>query len=438
MKILIVTWYFPPSNTIAAIRLGHLARDLLAGGHDVQVLTAADQPYPQVLDLPFPPERVHYTGWSDINAAPTRIVHRLARRRRLVRSAGADVAPPAAAPAARPAKESRASWAWRHFTNIPDARLGWMPPAVREGLALVARWRPDVVFASGPPHTTLVIGRRLAGRARLPLVVELRDRWFDDPYEKSPALREWIDRRLEAWVVGGAGGLSTVSEPWAETYRARYGKPVATVYNGYDPALIGDDEAPGAAGEAGLVIGYFGGIYVGRRDPGPLFAALSRPELAGTAVRVVFHGTPPDLVFPLAEREGVRDRVSVLPMVPNAEAVRLQRRVDVLLLMQWNNPLEQGNVPGKLFEYLAARRPILGLGLEDGVPATIIRSRGAGAYANDPAAIAAQLAAWAGEKRADGRLPPSPPSARAGFSRPEQSKTLERLLETVVDGGAGS
>lgn len=445
MRVLIVSWYFPPSNTIGALRIGHFARDLLAAGHDVQVLTVADPPYAQTLSLAFPDDRVHLSRWFDINDAPGRFVGRLKRLgRRLTSSTPKEGATPGAAsaassPAATKAlpRESRLSRNWRRFTNIPDREIGWAFDANRVGRSLLNAWRPDVVFASGPPHTTLVIARRLVGAVRIPLVIEFRDRWWDDPYYREPYVRRWIERRLEAWVLGKAVGITTVSQPWAETYEQRYGLPVGVIYNGYDPALIADAEATGAIDSSTLEIGYFGGIYVGRRDPTPLFQALTRPEVADLDIRISFYGTQDHTVWPLADREGVRDRISVHPSIPHEEVVRIERRSDVLLLMQWNNPLEQGNVPGKLFEYLASRRPILGLGIENGVPASIIRSRGAGVYANDPAEIARHLRAWAETKRTEGRIPPMPSSVREGFSRPEQSRALMDFLEARCTESAG-
>ena len=123
-------------------------------------------------------------------------------------------------------------------------------------------------------------------------------------------------------------------------------------------------------------------------------------------------------VLPLARELGIADRVVVHPHLPRAQAAAIQQQADVLLLMQWDDPREQGNLPGKLFEYLGARRPILGLGLEDGVPAEIIRERAAGCFSNDPAEIALQLSAWLDTKR---RLVPAGPArAAAGFTRAEQ------------------
>ena len=89
-------------------------------------------------------------------------------------------------------------------------------------------------------------------------------------------------------------------------------------------------------------------------------------------------------------------------------------------------------MPAKLFEYLAARRPILGFGLEDGVPATIIRERSAGFFSNDPHAIAQRLKVWVEAKRKDGYLTPLPESVRTGFSRDEQFGKLEGFLNDLL------
>ena len=106
-----------------------------------------------------------------------------------------------------------------------------------------------------------------------------------------------------------------------------------------------------------------GTIYAGRRDPKPLFQALSEVGFDPKDVRVQFYGNGLDIIRDQADRLGVKDFVEIYPPVPYDDSVDTQRRADVLLLLQWNDPREQGNVPAKLFEYLAVRRPILSIGL---------------------------------------------------------------------------
>jgi Glycosyl transferase 4-like domain len=436
MKILLVSYFFAPANTMGALRTTRLASFLMQGGHEVRVLTADDPAWPPTLDCDFPGDQVQRTAQVDINWLP----RRLAMLRR-----GSGLADPSACAAggrskgpgiAAPGLGARllrgASALHTNALNWPDARAGWLPYAWRAGRKLVRSWHPDLIYASSPPPTGLLVGKLLAADRGIPWVAEFRDRWSDDPYYPRPAWRQAMEARLERRIVASASAVVTVSEPWAARYAKVYGKPTLVVVNGFEPDDYAGRESAGAVHAQGLEIVYTGGIYPGRRDPSPLFRALaSMPEGAGR-VRVHFYGTNPQHVLPLAAEAGVRDRVLVHPHVPRAEAVALQQCADVLLLMQWNDPREHGNLPGKLFEYLGARRPILGLGLESGVPATIIRTRAAGCFTNDPARIAAQLAAWLERKRRLGRLPPLPAEVAAGFTRAEQFVKLERLLEQMT------
>ena len=425
MKILLVTWYFPPSRTIAAVRLGKLARYLLAQGHDVRVVTPLDPPLPQDLAVDFPADRVVRTPWQPplSGGQPT---HRAP-------------APAAAGtvPEGGVGKRSllkRTLWRLHaSFSAFPDNRAPWLPFAVQGGAQLLAGWRPDLIFASGPPFTTLLAGQELSKRSGVPLVLEFRDRWSEDPYAPPFFWRRWRNRAAENSLIGQAAALVTVSQPWAASYRARYGKPTEVVYNGYDAEFCTEGPFDGAAGQPGLEIVYTGGIYPGYRDPSPLFAAMKQLDEQGQRCRMIFHGVRAGMIAPLVEAQGVSHLVEVREVLVHEEALRRQRESDILVLLQWNDPKEQGNVPGKFSEYLGARRPILVLGLHDGVPATIVRERNAGFFSNEPKEIAGQLIRWLEIKQESGLLPPVPESARAGFSRDEQYARLERFLAGLIE-----
>jgi glycosyltransferase involved in cell wall biosynthesis len=427
VKILLVTWYFPPSRTIAAVRLGKLARFLIAQGHEVRVLTPQDPPLPQDLAVDFPEDWVLRTPWQ----VPQPEGGSAAKR-----PAPAAVGTVPSGGVAKRSFLKRNLWRLHaSCEDFPDNRAPWLPYAVGAGAELLGSWRPDIIFASGPPFTTLLVGRALSERFDLPLVLEFRDRWTEDPYHPPFFWRRWRNRRAEDDLIAHARAIVTVSAPWAEDYRARYGKPTEVVYNGYDAEFCGIGPFDGAADSPGLEIVYTGGIYPGYRDPSPLFAAMKKLDDQGLACRMIFHGVRPAVVAPLAEAQGVSHLVEVREVLSHEDALRRQRESDILVLLQWNNPKEQGNVPGKFFEYLGARRPILVLGLHNGVPATIVKERDAGFFANDPDEIAGQLTRWLEIKESEGVLPPVPESGRADFARDEQYARLERFLEDLVAGG---
>ncbi len=437
MKILLVSWYFPPCSTMGALRVGKFAKYLVGEGHDVRIVCAKDQPYAMDHPVEVPEDFIYRTIWRDINWLPASIqrvragIKSLLSGKTRAPGVGAQDAPPAAANTPhQPNGILRLILNfYQNLTNIPDGMIGWLLPALRAGRKATKGWKPDVVFASAPPFTTLIAGRIIAKRAKAPLVIEYRDRWIEDPYGlEDPKFRQWLDRRIEEWCARPAVGVVTVSDPWAEDYRQRWGKPVAVAYNGFDPDDVAklDDVPP--SGSDKLKILYTGIIYPERRDPTPLFEALSRLGARRDEISVDFYGANVGRLEGAVAGHAQQDIVSLRPGIPFAEALKLQRQADVLLLLQWNDPLEAGNVPGKLFEYLAARRPVLGIGFEQGVPARILRERNAGRVLNDPDQIAAYLTELLDQKKRNGSIDLLPADVSAGLSRPEQYRHIERML----------
>lgn len=443
MRILLIAWYFPPTSTIAAVRLGRIAQHLLGRGHDVRVLCPREIPAEEsygVLASYIPEERVVRTRWLDVNALPRAAARWLNRARSAEPSSAKTQAEvpssdEASTDDAKPSMLRRLLAGVRELytlvLNWPDSMIGWLPYGVASGRRLAKNWKPDLIFASAPPFTVLLVGYWLSRLIGVPWVVEFRDRWSDDPYYPPP---RWVTR-LNIWaeghIVRRTAGLVTVSDPWAETYRRRYGKPTATICNGFDdPGTLEGEPGPSADGPLRIV--YTGWIYPGRRDPSPLMEAIQLLGEGPDSVRLEFYGTAEAHVAPLIARYRLQNQVDLFPDVSHDEALRIQRGADVLLLMQWNDPKEQGNIPGKFFEYLGAKRPILVLGLEDGVPATLARERKAGVYGGSPGEIAEHLRTWIELKRQGGGIPAPPESARRGFSRSEQFDKLADFLEGLL------
>lgn len=127
------------------------------------------------------------------------------------------------------------------------------------------------------------------------------------------------------------------------------------------------------------------------------------------------------------------DCIEICRPVPRAEILRIERGADVLLLCRWADPRDDGIIPGKVFEYIGARRPILAVGSTTGEAAQIIRGGDFGLVSNSPMEIAEQLRRWMTEKRAcDGRLPDLPQDATHAFLREAQFETINPLLERLV------
>lgn len=421
MRVLLVSWYFPPANTVAAVRTGKLARFLLDQGIEVRVLTAGARGLPETLPLEIPPSLIRATRWRDLGALPAVL------RRRPTRQGDA--------PAAVRSEARGGSWRkrlgslHRDLVTIPDRQAGWLPHALAAGRALIADWHPDLVYASAPPFTGLLVAARLARRAGVPWIAELRDRWVDDSFVPRPPWRRRLDGWIERRTLGAAAALVTVSDVWAAELAAKHDRPVATIANGFDPADFPDGLAR-PAGTGPLVILHAGTIYPGHRDPTPLFQAVRHLGLRTGELVIRFLGATPAEVMPLAAATGVAPLVEAIPRVSYRESVAALCQADILLLLQHDSPSERGNVPAKLFEYLAARRPVLGLGPRDGIPARLLAARGAGQVCSTVEAIVPVLHHWL-RARQRGGIPDLPPSVVAGLTRAEQFARLLPLMQAI-------
>ncbi len=427
MRILIISFCFPPYNTIGAVRLGKTARFLREFGVDLKVLTARRQPFPEALQREVPASVVTYTPWMDIKGL-------IPYNRKGVAGRNGH----AGRGSWKERLRKRKAWNWvKEVLFFPDEYVGWYPFAVREGVRMIHGWKPHAILASAVPFTSLLVARTLAERFHLPWIAELRDLWTDSAYYLHGERRRRIEGRLERRILHSARALVTVSTPLADQLRAKYAKPVQVVMNGIDRAGCPDAAVPKKPSDGTLRIVYTGTVYDGRRDAAPLFKAMARLGDSKSEVRVDFFGYNLTGVAEMAAELGLARHVRVHPPVPHSEALERQCRADILLLLLWDDPGEKGVYTGKLFEYLGARRPILAIGGGESAAATLIRERGAGVILNDPAAIGEQLKRWMLEKRSPAGISPLSPESGKGLSRREQVEVLLQFMNEWIHPGVG-
>jgi len=424
VRILVMSFLFPPYNTMGAVRVGKMVKYLTQFGHDVRVITAREQTRPATLELEIPAKLITATPWFNVNR-PVELA--LGGRKRIA-------AKGYAAGGGRAGVAGRLGFLYKTFLNYPDGQIGWRPYARRAATRLVREWRPDIIYASATPFTSLLVAHDAARRFSVPWVAELRDLWvMGNAYYPFGGWRRSIEERLEQRVLATTRGLVTISEPLAEALRTIHQKPTCVVLNGFDPQdypAAGIPKAESPSSNASLRILYTGAIsnYGQRRDPSPLFEALRSMGPEADRVRVVFCGWYLDTVKGIAARSGVQHLVEIHEPVSHREALRLQVSSDVLLLLLWDSPLERGVYTGKLFEYIGARRPILALGPDDNVAAQLITQRRIGVVLRKPPEIAAQLRRWLIEKDHSGAIAPVPPGAGSALTREDQARRLESFL----------
>jgi len=437
VRILIVSFFYPPTTsvgTVGAARVGNTSIQLAAAGHEVRVLSALSGVSGEGAQLAG--LRLHRTPWHQVNALPKAVLAALSRRSR---SASQATAPASVGGAEQPELKGAARVVqslYTGLTNVPDETVGWVLPALQEGRRLLSTFRPDVIFASGAPFSAFVVAQSLARTAGCPWVAELRDLWVDNHYYRFAGWRKAIDRRIEAQLLSHAAGIVTVSEPLAETLRARYLPPVEVIIGGFDPASYPSEAAERSPEVLRLL--YAGRLYGERRDPRPLLQALSLLGDDASRVRLDFYlSAGQGYVRELAEQAGVGACVHVHEPRPHAEILKLETAADVLVLLLWNHPEERGVFTGKFFEYLGAKRPVLALAPDFNVAASTIAEHGLGLASLDPQQIAHWLRARLADK-ARGQHPALSDEAVADFSRSKQVARLMTFLQDIVSSSAAS
>jgi glycosyltransferase involved in cell wall biosynthesis len=276
---------------------------------------------------------------------------------------------------------------------VPDAHLvSWNPWAMAAIRRVLRNQQIDCLITSGPPDSTHLLGLAL-GRRRPAWLADFRDGWlFEPPRDPFPtAPQRALERLLERRVAQTADAVLGVTGPIVEDFVTRLGVAAELVPNAWDPELEADlagelpagalpriDERSFTFVHTGTMSGSWG------RDPRPLLVALRRlieaePELAGR-VELLLAGPLDSQEQVLLERAGLGDNVRYVGYVAREQALALQRAAGALVLITSPN---RGEATGKLYEYLAAARPIIALA-EGNEAARIVRETNTGvAVAHD-------------------------------------------------------
>ncbi len=261
---------------------------------------------------------------------------------------------------------------------FPDAGVTWLPYAVKAGLGAVRKYRPEVIYATAPPYSTLISAYIVAKISRVPLIVDLRDLWVDNPLRIIRGrFKKKIDKFLERIVLSGSSAIITTTQSGArlliEKYPKKKGK-VFTVYNGYDEKdFSGCTVSKKVGGESKkLLISHVGSLY-GDRSPAPFLNGLAtfmgRKFSCPAPISVCFAGEVSQFtnIFETFEHLGVFERMGA---VEHPVAIEIMKNSDALLLMVAEK--HKKVIPGKVFEYLASGSAILAIVPMDGEIAELL------------------------------------------------------------------
>ncbi|WP_235917351.1 glycosyltransferase family 4 protein [Hymenobacter busanensis] len=361
LRLLVITYYWPPSGGAGVQRCLKWVKHLPALGVEPTVITVdpAQAAYPVLdnslaADVP-PGVRVIRTGTTEPFGAYQKLTNR-------------PIPHGGFANEGRPSLAQRAARFVRGNLFLPDPRRGWNRHVLRAVEQLLAAGEQfDAVLTSSPPHSTQLIGLQLKRRYGLRWLADLRDPWTDIYYTQAllrTAAARWLDARYERQVLAAADAVITTS---SDTRRLLLGKAAelpsgkfVVLPNGYDEADFGAPSAPPAEQ---LLITYVGTI-TGQYHIEPFLrevAACIRRHPA-VPLRLRFVGRVAREIEQQLAAAGLLPHTDIVPFVPHDESIGYLLSTTALLLAIPDVPHNFGILPGKIFEYLATNKPIICIG----------------------------------------------------------------------------
>lgn len=287
-------------------------------------------------------------------------------------------------------KQRMARWI-RANVFIPDARRGWIRYAKKAAYQLIKENDFDLVFTSGPPHSTYLIGRWIKKKFGLPWVADFRDPWTDISYYVDlprTFLTKALEAHMEKSVLDTVDAAISVSDGVGRLLKAKVDNlAYETIPNGYDLSDIAGAEKERHRPSIEFLIGHVGTLSVQQSMPG-LAAALAE-RYAHHAdwqdrLKVRFVGHVDASIVDAFSDAGLSEAIEVVSYVPHAEAIDHMRQASVLLVSVQQVERTEGVTPAKMFEYLSLGIPVLGFGSPTGDMAAIIQeTRGGAVFEHD-------------------------------------------------------
>ncbi|NKB69234.1 MAG: glycosyltransferase [Candidatus Latescibacteria bacterium] len=421
---LFIAYHYPPARTSGTERTTKFQRHLPACGYRIRVLTTAA----------FGPasEAETVQAWEP-----------LALYRRLFGGKG-DSGSIASQQRTDPGLlKGLVNWL-RRTVFIPDLQITWLPAALWRGLMLLRRQPIDILYSTYPPASGHLLGLALSRLTRIPWVADFRDAWIYDPLDPALTQMPWrrrLEKRLERAVVLRAGAVIAATQVTADYLKQAYPQRADRIHvitNGFEPDEFPPCAPPPTEGPLQLVhTGAFSYSHP-QRTPLPLFAAcqalLAEDPAWARRLRLVLVGP-----LSLQERQAVDPLVQaglakLTGPLDRAAALAQQRRAHVLLLVDHPRPWPASNVPGKFYEYLALRRPVLAL-CGVGMVRQLIEELGAGIHAppDQPESIRQALVDMY-QRHQDRRLPQTvDEQALQRFHRRRLTAALARCFDGLVE-----
>jgi glycosyltransferase involved in cell wall biosynthesis len=424
-NVVVFTYYWPPAGGVAVQRWLKFSKYLPENGWQPIIVTVKDGSYP-------------YTDLSlQKEVLPTIEVHRTKTLEPFtwynwLRGKKGKQLPTALLDSTAPKSlfQQLAEFIRANFF-IPDARKGWVKYAVAEGAKMIRSKKIDAIVTTGPPHSSHLIGCTLQKQFGVKWLADFRDPWtgiFTNHYLPRTHWAKVRDKKLEEMVLKQADAVSVIGPSMKKDFE-HLAKKIEIIWNGFDEAdtanllTVHHNDV--------FTIRYVGNLFASQQIPAFWKAVKRLVEQENAALKIELIGRVDESVKTLIAQYQLANLVTYSDFVSHQEAVDLMCRADALLFAIPQVPGNERILTGKIFEYLAARKPILAFGNVQGDAAELLRECGREA-----------MCAFDDDENAFQQLkkcyhcfcskqPPNYSDAFKKFSRRNQTKALAQFLEEL-------
>ena len=366
MKVLIITYYWPPAGGSGVQRWLKFVKYLQEYGIEPVVYTVDNARYLKedktlLDDVPRNTKVLKHSIWE-----PTDLL--FWKKKKSQKSGISNIS------------ENRFLSFIRGNFFIPDPKVFWVNSSVKFLQKYLNSNEVDAIISTGPPHSMHLIAQKLHKKNKLKWIADFRDPWTDLYYNKDFSEQSFAKKKnkiLEKSVLKNADCVLTVSESLKEQFSIN-ARRVEVITNGYDNETRSAEDT---VLDKLFTISYIG-LLPKQSNPKLFFKVLqelcSQNEDFKNDLKLNFIGDISDDVRVEVLKNNLEKNTSFKGYVDHEKAIEFQIKAQVLLLLIPNIEKSKGILTGKLFEYLIAKRPILAIGPEDGDLAEILKETDSG------------------------------------------------------------
>ncbi len=358
-KVLIISYYWPPSGGIGVHRCLKFAKYLQNFGWEPVIYAPLNAQYAYFDDTNFKHIPENVTVLKRKIFEPFNLFKKVSGRKKT------DSANPVYVRDRKLRKIDRLAIWIRGNLFIPDARCFWIKPSVRYLKKYLKENPVDAIFTDGPPHTNTEIGRRLSEATGVPWLMDFQDPWTQVDYYDMLKIGKLADKKhhkLEQKAFKTAQKITIVSPTWKKDLESIGAKNVDVIVWGYDEE---DFLQPAPYLDSDFSIVHAGQLGFDRR-PDTLIRLLGdlKKENSefGQKLKLKFAGTVDYAIVEMINNAGLKENYLPLGNISRPDAIELTRKAGLLFLPLNIADNAKGRIPGKLFENLRSERPILCLG----------------------------------------------------------------------------